>query len=88
MSCANAGASATQITNAFLYPNPGTGIFKCRQNNEPVLAENIIVFDAVNKKVASFSNTQEFNISQLQPGIYFYSLQVNKVNYRGKLVKM
>ncbi len=88
LSCANAGASATQITNAFLYPNPGTGIFKCRQNNEPVLAENIIVFDAVNKKVASFSNTQEFNISQLQPGIYFYSLQVNKVNYRGKLVKM
>jgi hypothetical protein len=58
------------------------------QNGEPVIAEEVNVFSASGLRMVSFTNTQQFNISSLPAGMYFYNLVINKVAYKGKLVKM
>ncbi len=86
--CATGAPVVEDIVKMILYPNPGTGIFRCRKNGEPVLAEDITIFNTSGVKVAHFTNTQEFNITNLPGAIYFYTIVINKVPYNGRLVKL
>lgn len=86
--CATGATPADPNTKVIIYPNPGNGIFRCMQNSQPVTAEEVSVFNSSGVRVANFINTQQFNISNLSAGMYFYTLVINKVAYKGKLVKM
>ncbi|MBL0356775.1 MAG: T9SS type A sorting domain-containing protein [Chitinophagaceae bacterium] len=86
--CATGATTVDASTKVLLYPNPGTGLFKCTQNGEPVIAEEINVHNVTGIRMANFTNTQQFNIAALPPGVYFYTLLINKSVYKGKLVKI
>lgn len=86
-SCASGAALPVIAPGVVLYPNPGPGIFKCKKQGQIILADDITVFNASGNKVAHFTNTQEFDISKLAGGIYFYQLLINKTAFRGKLIK-
>ncbi len=85
--CATGAPIAADVVKTILYPNPGNGIFRCRLNDDPVLAENITIYNTSGLRVADFTNTQEFNITNLPGGIYFYTILINKVSFKGRLVK-
>lgn len=87
IACITGAAPIDPVEKTILYPNPGTGLFKCMQNDEPVLVEEITLYNVSGLKVASFANTQQFNIYNLPAGLYFYSILINKISYKGKLVK-
>lgn len=86
--CATGAVAADPETKVLVYPNPGTGLFKCMQNGQPVLAEEVIISNVSGARLAVFTNTQQFNISNLPPAMYFYTLVINKIASKGKLVKM
>lgn len=86
--CSLSATPASSSAKVIIYPNPGTGVFRCMLNGEPVIAQEAIVFNASGLRMANFTNTQQFNISTLPPGVYFYTLVIDKVTYKGKLVKM
>lgn len=86
--CGLSATPASTDTRVIIYPNPGTGIFRCMQNGEPVIASEAVIFNASGVRMTSFVNTQQFNISTLPAGMYFYTLVIDKVAYKGKLVKM
>ncbi len=86
--CATGATPADLSTKVIIYPNPGSGIFKCMQNGQPVIAEQVSVFNSAGLRMTYFNNTQQFNISNLPAGMYFYTLVINKITYKGKLVKM
>ena len=86
--CATGATPVSTDTKVIVYPNPGTGAFKCMQNGNPLTAEEVRVFNVSGLRMADFTNTQQFNISSLPAGMYFYTLLINKVVYKGKLVKM
>lgn len=82
------GASLQDIhLKALVYPNPGRGTYKCMINGQPVIPEEIRIFNANGSHAARFSNTGHFNISHLPSGIYIYQLLIKGTAYRGKLVK-
>ncbi len=85
--CASGAAAADPATGVLIYPNPGTGLYRCTQNGQVVLADEIRIYGVAGTSVASFYNTQQFNIGHLPAGIYFYTLFINKVAYKGKLVQ-
>jgi hypothetical protein len=60
----------------------------CKQNNDPVLAEEIKIYNAQGIQSAFFTNTQRFNISDLPAGMYVYSITIKGIKYSGKLVKL
>ena len=86
--CATGAPLVADVVKTMLYPNPGTGMFRCRKNGEPVLAEDITIYNTSGLKVANFNNIQEFNISHLPEAIYFYTILINKVSFKGRLVKL
>jgi hypothetical protein len=86
--CATGAVAVEPSTNVVVYPNPGSGLFKCMQNGQPVLAEEISIHNVSGMRMANFTNTQQFNISSLPSGMYFYSMMISKTAYKGKLVKM
>jgi len=85
--CATGSVIPALAAAVSVYPNPGTGIFKCQQNGQAVLANDILIYNSMGSKVATFSNTQQFNIVQLPAGIYYYQVVIEGQPYRGKLVK-
>ncbi len=87
-SCGLSATPASSDTKVVVYPNPSTGIFRCMLNGEPVIAQEVVVHNVSGARMAIFTNTQQFNISSLPAGMYFYTLVVDKVIYKGKLVKM
>ena len=88
IACTTGSAIPTIAAGVSVYPNPGAGIFNCRQNGQAVLANEIIVYNNIGSKVAALSNTQQFNIVHLPAGIYYYQVVIDGHNYRGKLVKV
>ena len=86
--CTTGATPASSSTKVIIYPNPGTGTFKCMQNGVPVIAEEINVYNASGLRMINFTNTQQFTISTLPAGMYFYTLVINKIAYKGKLVKI
>ncbi len=88
VACATGAAIVEPSAKVLLYPNPGTGLFKCMQNGQPVIAEEVSIHNVSGFKLANFANTQQFSIAALPPGMYFYTLLINKIAYKGKLVKI
>jgi Secretion system C-terminal sorting domain len=81
----------TTITEAYeakAYPNPSKGEYACMQNNKQVVATTILVMNTLGVKLAEFKNTNQFNITNLPAGIYFYTMNIDGKWYNGKLVKM
>ena len=85
--CTTGSAIPAIAAGVAVYPNPGAGIFNCRQNGQAVLANEIIIYNNIGSKVAAFSNTPQFNIVHLPAGIYYYQVVINGDTYRGKLIK-
>ena len=71
-----------------IYPNPSTGIFNCLQDNNVLIADEIMISNAQGLQVGSFKNVKQFNLSNLPAGMYWYHLMVNGVDYKGKLMKL
>lgn len=86
--CATGATPVDMEAKVVLYPNPGTGLFKCMQNGGAVLAEEISVHSVTGIRMANFTNTQQFSIAALPAGVYFYTLVINKTAFKGKLVKI
>lgn len=87
-SCATGSPVAEPSIKVVVYPNPGSGVFMCKQNNEPVLAEDVKIYTVQGMQLASFTHTQRFNIAHLPAAMYVYSIIINKKKYTGKLVKI
>ncbi|MEP6675673.1 MAG: T9SS type A sorting domain-containing protein [Ferruginibacter sp.] len=86
-SCASGAAIATS-SELTMSPNPSAGIFYCSSNRSFVKADEIIVSSSQGSQVYSVKNSNQVNISQLAPGIYFYRCLVNGKEFKGKLVKL
>ncbi|MCY7410203.1 MAG: T9SS type A sorting domain-containing protein, partial [Chitinophagales bacterium] len=86
--CATGAPIAEPSIKVVVYPNPGSGVFMCKQNNEPVLAEDVKIYTAQGTQLASFYNMHMFNIGHLPAGMYVYSITINRIKYTGKLVKV
>jgi hypothetical protein len=86
--CGLSATPSSANTKVVIYPNPGTGVFRCMQNGQPVIAQEAVIFNASGVRITHFINTQQFTISSLPAGMYFYTLKIDKVTYKGKLVKM
>ena len=71
-----------------LYPNPSTGNFKLMQNGTRLVANQVIIINAQGNNVAAFGNTQQFNISNLPAGMYWYKIVIKQKEFSGKLVKL
>ena len=83
-----AGAPVQEANlKALVYPNPSRGTYNCMINNQPVIPEEIKIFNANGSTAARFSNTGQFNIGHLSSGIYIYQMIIEGNAYRGKLVK-
>lgn len=86
--CGLSAVPASSDTKVVIYPNPGTGVFRCMQNGQPVLAQEAVIFNASGVRITQFTNTRQFTISSLPAGMYFYTLKIDKVTYKGKLIKI
>jgi Secretion system C-terminal sorting domain len=85
--CASGAAISDPVPAIIVYPNPGTGVFMCRSNGELLLADNITIFNSAGIRVAHFTNTDTFNISNLPRGIYIYQILTDKTSFSGKVIK-
>ena len=71
-----------------LYPNPSTGIFKLMQTGTELIASQVFIANALGNRVAVFSNTSQFNISNLPAGMYWCKIVINSKEFSAKLVKL
>lgn len=79
----------TAITVApVVYPNPSTGIFKLMQTGAELIASQVFIANALGNRVAVFSNTSQFNISNLPAGMYWCKIVINGKEFSAKLVKL
>ena len=78
--------------NVLLYPNPTKGIFQLQINNFSASDSNIMltIYDITGKKVFeklnSSSSILEYNISNLQNGVYYWILTSDQNTNKGKLI--
>lgn len=86
--CATGSALPLSSLQVTVFPNPGSGMYKIQQSGQPALATIIEIFNTTGTKIIAFTNTQQFNITQLPAGVYIYQTKVNELIYRGKLVKI
>ena len=86
--CASAGAGSELSIKPVFFPNPSTGLFKCMLNGYEVIADKLFVLNGQGNKLAAFTNTTQFNISNLPAGQYWYKLTVKDKEFAGKLVKL
>ena len=71
-----------------IYPNPSTGVFKCVQNGRELTANQVVIKNAQGGNVAIFNNIQQFNISNVPAGMYWYKMLVKGEAFSGKLIKL
>jgi len=87
-SCAVGGPVTAITVVPAVYPNPSTGVFKCIQNGHAIVANSVIIFNAQGNSVSTFTNASQFDISNVQAGIYWYKIVVNGTVFSGKLIKL
>ncbi len=81
----NTSISTLDISSDLVYPNPSTGLFHLKvQNNN---AFEIIVYNHLGQKVWKGKNTTEIDLSAFGNGIYNVSIIQNNNIYNSKLVK-
>jgi hypothetical protein len=71
-----------------IYPNPSTGIFKLLLNGTELIANQILILNSLGKYITTFNNTNQFNISNLPAGLYWYKVVIKQKEFSGKLVKL
>jgi hypothetical protein len=71
-----------------IYPNPSTGIFKLLLNGTGLIANQILILNSLGKYITTFNNTNQFNISNLPAGLYWYKVVIKQKEFSGKLVKL
>lgn len=87
-SCASAAPLLSPlVVLPVLYPNPSSGIYNFKTDEPDALVQKIIITDIIGRQLASFSNTNTFNVSHLPAGIYCYQIWCNNKMYKGKAVK-
>jgi len=87
--CASGGVLLPDVgVTPLIYPNPSTGVFKCMQNGLELIASQVLISDAQGSRVATFSNINQFNISHVSTGMYWYKIVANGETFSGKLVKL
>ena len=86
--CALGGPIPGASIMPVIYPNPSTGIFKCVQNGMELTANQVFITNAQGRSVAVFYNIQQFNISNVPAGMYWYKMLVNDEAFSGKLIKL
>ena len=75
------------VSHKFIIsPNPTSGVFSIK--NE--LIQNLNVFNQTGHLLQQFKNngTNQFDISQLNPGIYFVQIELNGVTFWEKIIKI
>ena len=70
-----------------VFPNPSTGLFNFSQNNLPLQADELLIYNAEGAQVARFKGVSQINIHHLPAGIYFYRIANAGTFTTGKLVK-
>ena len=75
------------VFNPVVYPNPSDGIFKILQKAADQAANEVLVTNALGELVGIFRDTRQFDISHAAAGIYWYTIRINGVGYRGKIMK-
>lgn len=88
MACAINNDEPVVTIMPVIYPNPSTGIFKLQQAGKAITASQVMVADALGNRVAVFSNVNQFNISHLPAGMYWYRMVIDKKEVLGQLVKL
>ncbi len=74
------------IENAVsIYPNPIENSFQIQTNGFVVNSANI--FDINGRKIKSFQNTSNFDISELPSGIYFVEISNDEMKTTQKIIK-
>ncbi|MEO6252536.1 MAG: T9SS type A sorting domain-containing protein [Ferruginibacter sp.] len=71
-----------------IYPNPSTGIFYCSQNGAVLNADEIIISNIQGDRLGNFKNVQQFNISHVPAGLYWYKMIIKGEEFKGKLLKL
>ena len=82
---------ASNSENIQIFPNPTTGALRISMNNEPLIMNNVEVFDVFGKKLLSHTvNCSPFtvlDISDLARGIYFIKIVTDSGEVVRKVVK-
>lgn len=86
--CGSGAAVGFSQAVPVIYPNPSTGIFNCLQDNNVLIADEIMISNAQGLQVGSYKNVKQFNLSNLPAGMYWYHMVINEKGYNGKLVKL
>jgi hypothetical protein len=79
---------ATDVAKTILlFPNPTAGNVQLSSSQKPTTVQQILLYNSAGNVVAKFNQVQQFSISHLPTGVYFYRLiQDGKVS-KGQLVK-
>ncbi|MEO6540812.1 MAG: T9SS type A sorting domain-containing protein, partial [Ferruginibacter sp.] len=87
--CASGARLPEAAIKPAIYPNPSTGIFNCSQKNGTVLtADEIIISNAQGARMGDFKNVQQFNLSNVPAGLYWYKMIIKGEEFKGKLLKL
>ena len=77
------------IIDAEVYPNPITGKFQIKLNNQQSI-KNIRIVDVNGRIVKNIQPKEQdrmYEVSSLKPGVYFLLLDTNYGSYQRKLIK-
>jgi hypothetical protein len=86
--CASGAPLPEAFINPVVYPNPSTGIFNCSQNGAALIADEVIISNAQGARMGSFKNVQQFNLSNVPAGLYWYKMTIKGEEFKGKLLKL
>ncbi|MFN5460999.1 MAG: T9SS type A sorting domain-containing protein, partial [Bacteroidota bacterium] len=82
------------LTSVKIFPNPAQNTFSIGITSKENSKMNVTLFDVRGREVmltqrvlTSGKNTETFNISELESGVYFISVQIGEKIFRTKLVK-
>ncbi|MEJ7626655.1 MAG: T9SS type A sorting domain-containing protein [Ferruginibacter sp.] len=69
-------------------PNPSRDVFRIIKEGTPVIAEDILIYNAQGTKILSLNNTTQIDLSSHPAGVYYYKMRVSQAYFSGKLVKL
>lgn len=86
--CASGAPLPEAAISPAIYPNPSTGIFNCSQKGAVFTADEIIISNAQGARMGDFKNVQQFNLSNVPAGLYWYRMIIKGEEFQGKLLKL